>query len=308
MANEMVLLPRSKYVSLLDNKCTKCEEKPSDSSTSNDLIPAISTDNESKQGESDSSCSSNGIPNTPSNDRESELQQQQQQQQQHINAEPLHESSSSTQSPVHDSSNTANDGPGENIAGLDSSPASDNSDIIHKQSQQEPVTEESLLLKFPAKDVKYAKTILDASKSHPDQLYWDKDGTVIVNGDKLEGSNIYLLVKDTIKDSSVNPVGKFLFYRSLAKIGLKSKDIKNRTNKCFFNAVNGQKIKENCKKKISQGKVNVDDSNVILDKSNEPKNEDSESKLKNVQVDQSTNDKQLDSIKSKPSAWISWNF
>ena len=305
MANEMVLLPRSKYVSLLDNKCTKCEEKPSDSSTSNDLIPAISTDNES-----DSSCSSNGIPNTPSTDRESELQQQQQQQQQqqHINAEPLHESSSSTQSPVHDSSNTANDGPGENIAGLDSSPASDNSDIIHKQSQQEPVTEESLLLKFPAKDVKYAKTILDASKSHPDQLYWDKDGTVIVNGDKLEGSNIYLLVKDTIKDSSVNPVGKFLFYRSLAKIGLKSKDIKNRTNKCFFNAVNGQKIKENCKKKISQGKVNVDDSNVILEKSNEPKNEDSESKLKNVQVDQSTNDKQLDSIKSKPSAWISWNF
>lgn len=100
--------------------------------------------------------------------------------------------------------------------------------------------ENSLLLKFKANDQKYIRNIISACEKHPDILDWNSDGVIKVKGTELQGSDIFELLSDTLTDRK-NPVGKLLIYQALAQAGITSKDIKNRNNKAFFNAVNGKK-------------------------------------------------------------------
>ena len=262
MANEMILLPKAKYESLLVNKCAKC-----DSETEVTVTPTSDDIPETREQHNSSSIST-GLPSTfihESRDADNGL------------TKPVQSGKQQQQQSSDSSGSSAGYDADREDTPVDSSSSDPNKLDV---SNVEPVTNETLLIKFNAKDQKYVKNILEVSKKHPEEIFWEKDGVVTIKGNKLEGSSIYELLLDTVKDSNKNPVGKFLFYRSLASIGLSSKDIKNRTNKCFFNAVNGRKVSKECKKKIDGKKELNPLSKDIVKESSELK---------------------------KSNSWISWN-
>lgn len=119
----------------------------------------------------------------------------------------------------------------------------------------------SLVSKFKENDQKYIKNIIDACMKNSEIISWNSEGIVKIKDDEIEGSNIFQLLSDTLTDKK-NPVGKLAFYMALSDVGVTSKDLKNRNNKAFFNAVNGKKVVKkkssanNNKRKLGEISIN----------------------------------------------------
>lgn len=240
MSTELVLLPKSQYASLLAKKCGTCsssestiepqtEKSPLEQSTN---IPSASNGNNIPHATDVLSKSNDGTwGDGGQEDKEGGTTAGH-------GHHKLGENSSVHHNIVPDSHNSGE--VGEKDTGKEE---------LHQQSLNNPSAlvgeskkgNSSLLLKFKVNDQKYIRNILSACEKNPDIISWNSEGVIKVRGEEIQGSDIVELLFDTLSDRK-NPVGKLIIYQALSDAGVTTKDLKNRNNKAFFNAVNGKKV------------------------------------------------------------------
>jgi len=249
MANEMVLLPKAQYASLLDKKCEKCDKcSPTKDANSSHASNAeqnqvgihVREEPDTKSGNVPGNHLS--CPFNQSSARRVEPSPS-------INGDAITEQTARGYTKDNDT-----DGGLDKLNQIsgDSSNNAPSSELHQINSPSKFHMENPILLKFKGNDQRYIRSIIEASEKRPDIISWDSDGVVTIKGNKIEGSSIFELLSDTLTDRK-NPVGKFFFYTALGEIGVTSKSFKNRNNKAFFNAVTGRKIvKKSDKQKLKK--------------------------------------------------------
>lgn len=289
MSTELVLLPRAQYASLLAKKCGTCSSSREEDTAETQKYAMEPTSTIPQQSVG------NSLPHGFDVSAKSHLGTSSQQQHESIQERAaVGEGSFEHDKTITDSSYPGSDS-------QSSGTVAEAIKTVQQPSNSLPHTgeskmENSLLLKFKTNDQKYIRNILSACEKNPDIINWNSEGLISVRGEEIQGSDIVELLADTLTDRK-NPVGKLIIYQALSDAGVTTKDLKNRNNKAFFNAVNG-------KKKLKKSSSSASKENVNSKKRKASVVDEKTEKVDSNAVQANRSD--VAPEPSKKSVWISW--